>query len=261
MLESADRLLRLLEAFAPHERDVSLRDLAERIALPKSSVHRLLTTLVARGFVDRDPATRRYKLGIRLFELGSAAIRERGLHGVAQPALEALSKETAETCHLAVLSGIEAVYVYKIDGPSTVIMSSRVGGRAPAHATSIGKVLTAWGGDDLLKEIKAHRMHAFTPNTITSFDNLVEELIKVRREGHALDLEEYEEGLRCIAAPVRDQTDRVVSALGIAGPRHRFDDDRVERLVPMVIEAADGLSRNLGYVHGHSMPEVSRVAG
>lgn len=252
MVESADRVLRLLESFTPHERDVSLGDLAERVSLPKSSVHRLLTTLVAHGFVDRDAATRRYSLGIRLFELGSAAIRERGLHNIAQPALESLSKGTGETCHLAVLSGIEAVYVYKVDGPSSVIMSSRVGGRAPVHATSIGKVLTAWAGEDLLMEVKAHPMKAFTSNTITTYKGFAAELEKVRAVGYALDLEEFEEGLRCIAAPVRDQTDRVIAALGIAGPRQRFDDVEMKRRVPMVVAAAEALSRSLGYVEGHS---------
>jgi len=94
MVESADRVLRLLEAFAPHERDVSLAEIAERVALPKSSAHRLLATLVAHGFVERDPATRRYRLGIRLFELGSAAIHERGLHSSAHPVLEQLTQAT-----------------------------------------------------------------------------------------------------------------------------------------------------------------------
>ena len=252
MVESADRVLRLLESFTPHERDVSLSDLAERVSLPKSSVHRLLTTLVAHGFVDRNAATRRYALGIRLFELGSAAIRERGLHGVAQPALEALSKETGVTCHLAVLSGIEAVYVYKVDGLSSVIMSSRVGGRAPVHATSIGKILTAWEGEKLLKEVRAHPMKAFTSNTITSYKGFVAELDKVRADGYALDLEEFEEGLRCIAAPVRDQTDRVIAALGIAGPRQRFDDAEMKQRVPVLVAAAEALSRSLGYIEGHT---------
>src|SRR5579864_8943338 len=112
MVESADRVLRILESFGPRDPDVSLGELAERVALPKSSVHRLLATLIAHRFVDRDPVTRRYRLGIRLFELGSAAIHERGLHSAAQPHLEELSRTTGETSHLAVLSGIEAVYVY-----------------------------------------------------------------------------------------------------------------------------------------------------
>ena len=256
MVESADRVLRILQAFAPHERDVSLGDIAERVELPKSSVHRLLMTLIAHGFVERDDSTRRYKLGIKLFELGSAAIHERGLHGAAQPALEQLSRATGETCHLAVLSGTEAVYVYKVDGPSSIIMSSRVGGRAPVHATSIGKVLTAWASPEVIALVRKAPMKASTPKTITSLKDFDEALERVREDGYALDLEEFEQGLRCIAAPVRDQSARVVAALGIAGPRARMEDARIHELIPLVLEAADLLSRNLGYVQNHGYARV-----
>jgi IclR family acetate operon transcriptional repressor len=249
-------LLRILESFRPRERDVSLGDLADRVGLPKSSVHRLLTTLIAHGFVDRDPATRRYTLGIRLFELGSAAIHERGLYGAAQPQLEGLSRSTGETCHLAVLSGIDAVYVYKVDGPSNITMSSRVGGRAPCHATSIGKVLIAWAPRELLAEVRAHPMPACTPHTITSVERFDTELARVRAQGYALDLEEYSEGLHCVAAPVRDQTGRVTSALGIAGPRTRLEDERLTQLIPVVVQAANELSRNLGFVEDHGLATV-----
>jgi DNA-binding IclR family transcriptional regulator len=254
MVEAADRVLRLLQAFGPHERDVSLGDLAQRVGLPKSSVHRLLVTLVGHGFVERDPSTRRYRLGVRLFELGSTVIHERGLHSAAHPVLEELSASTGETCHLAILSGLEAVYVYKVDGESSVIMSSRVGGRAPCHATSIGKVLTAWAGDDVLRQLRGQRQRAYTDRTITSVPALEAELARVREQGYALDLEELEEGLRCVAAPVRDQSGRVVAALGIAGPRRRFQDEDLDRLVPPVVRAAARLSRNLGYVEVGEVP-------
>ena len=254
MVESADRVLRLLQAFGPHERDVSLGDLAQRVGLPKSSVHRLLVTLVGHGFVERDPSTRRYRLGVRLFELGSTVIHERGLHSAAHPVLEELSASTGETCHLAILSGLEAVYVYKVDGESSIIMSSRVGGRAPCHATSIGKVLTAWAGDEVLRQLRSQPLPAYTDNTITSAGALEAELARVRERGYALDLEELEEGLRCIAAPVRDQSGRVVAALGIAGPRRRFQDDHLEGLVPPVVRAAAILSRNLGHVEVGAVP-------
>ncbi len=253
MVESADRLLRILESFEARERDVSLGELADRVGLPKSSVHRLLTTLIAHGFVDRDPGTRRYTLGIRLFELGSAALHERGLHGIAPPQLEGLSRSTGETCHLAVLSGIEAVYVYKVDGPSNISMSSRVGGRAPCHATSIGKVLLAWAPPELIAEVRAHPMIACTANTITSGERFDTELAAVRAQGYALDLEEYSEGLHCISAPVRDHTDKVVAALGIAGPRTRIVGSRLDELIPLVVAAARELSRNLGFAEHHDL--------
>ena len=261
MIESADRVLRVLESFDPGERDVSLGEIAERVALPKSSVHRLLATLIGHGLVERDPATRRYRLGIRLFELGSAAIHERGLHSAAHPALERLSSSTGETCHLAVLSGTEAVYVYKLDGPSSIIMSSRVGGRAPCHATSIGKVLAAWGGEDLFRALSARPLRPYTPNTIATVKAFEAELVRVREQGCALDLEEFEEGLRCVAAPVRDHSARVVAALGVAGPRRRFEDEHLEALVQMVVAAAGDLSRNLGYVDRHHQVSAVGAAG
>lgn len=258
MIESADRVLRVLESFDPGERDVSLGEIAERVSLPKSSVHRLLATLIGHGLVERDPVTRRYRLGIRLFELGSAAIHERGLHSAAHPALEQLSSRTGETCHLAVLSGTEAVYVYKLDGPSSIIMPSRVGGRAPCHATSIGKVLAAWAGDDLLRSIRSRPLRPYTASTITTAKALQAELDRVREQGYALDMEEFEEGLRCVAAPVRDHSGRVVAALGIAGPRRRFETEHLEGLVGMVVTAAGDLSRNLGYV---DLRRPARAAG
>ncbi len=248
MVEAADRVLRVLEAFTPQERDLSLSQIAERVRLPKSSAHRLLATLIGHGFVERDQGTRRYRLGIRLFEIGSTAIHERGLHSAAHPVLEQLSFTTGETCHLAVLSGPEAVYVSKVDGPSSIIMSSRVGGRAPCHCTSIGKVLAAWGGDELWRSVLAGDLKRYTRNTITTPKGLEAELAEVRARGYALDLEEFEEGLRCIAAPVRDHSGRVVAAVGIAGPRRRIDQSQLRKLVEPVMSAADELARNLGYI-------------
>ena len=260
MVESADRVLRVLEAFEPSEGDVTLGALAERLGLPKSSVHRVLATLVRRGFVERDASTRRYRLGIRLFELGSAAIRERGLHRAVHPALEELSSSTGETCHLAVLSGREAVYVYKLDGPSSIIMSSRVGARAPLHATSIGKVLAAWAGEEFLGELARQALPAFTPRTITTSKELMAELDAVRRRGYALDLEEFEEGLRCIAAPVRDMTGRVVAAIGISGPRWRFEDGQITGRAEVVMATARTLSRELGHIEAPAALPVAAHA-
>lgn len=216
--------------------------------MTKSSVHRALATLTVHGFVEQDQTTRRYRLGMRLFEIGSAAVHQRGLHGAAQPALVELARVTGETCHLAVLSGTEAVYVYKIDGTSHFSMSSRVGGRAPSYCTSIGKVLLAWAGDALFERVVHDGLRAFTPRTITSAKKLAEELEKVRKLGYAVDDTEYQEGLRCIAAPVRDHAGSVVAAVGIAGPTHRTADARFASLVREVEKAGSNVSRSLGYL-------------
>jgi DNA-binding IclR family transcriptional regulator len=260
MVESADRVLRLLELFRPGDSDLTLSTIAERMSLPKSSVHRLLATLIAREFVERDPLTRRYRLGLRVFEIGSVAIHERGLHRAAHPAIEELATTSGETCHLAVLSGTDAVYVYKIDGGRSITMSSRVGGRAPCYCTSIGKVLIAWAGGQTLEQVASSQFRAFTPNTIVDKDALAAELVKVRRKGYALDLEEFELGLRCISAPVRDHTGNVLAALGLAGPAGRLTTERLHELVGPVTMAAESVSRNLGHTGQRSQLPRAEVA-
>ena len=247
MLESADRVLRVIEIFHTSERDLSLSDIADRLSLPKSSVHRLLATLIDHDFIERDPLSKRYRLSIRLFEIGASVLRDRGLQSVAYPVVKDLAHTTGETCHLAVLSGIEAVYIYKVDGASSIIMSSRMGGRAPCYATSIGKVLLAWGNEELFTHVVDAGLRSYTHNTITNVAKLRAELEQVQLRGYAFDLEEFEEGLRCIATPVRDHLGRVVAAIGIAGPSWRLSDSQLGDFVQAVIKAGDSISCNLGY--------------
>jgi IclR family KDG regulon transcriptional repressor len=257
---SAERILCVLESYLPTDRDLSLAEISGRLKMTKSSVHRTLATLTAHGFVEQDPTTRRYRLGMRLFEIGSAAIHQRGLHGAAHPALEELARVTGETCHLAVLSGTEAVYVYKIDSSSHFSMSSRVGGRAPSYCTSIGKVLLAWAEDALFDRVVHDGLRAFTPRTITSAKKLAEELQKVRNLGYAVDDAEYQEGLRCIAAPVRDHAGSIVAAVGVAGPTHRTVGARFGLLTREVEKAGQTVSRSLGYIESSPTGRIRSTA-
>lgn len=246
-LESASRVIRVLEVLSSAGGNLSLSELAGRLGLPKSSVHRLLAVLMAHGLVEQDASTKRYQLGMKVFEIGSSVIHRIGLHQAAHPILEELAVRTGETCHLAMLSGVEAVYVYKIDGHSSIIMSSRVGKRAPCHCTSIGKVLIAWGGDDLFRRVIWAGLQRYTRRTITRESELAMELERVRRQGYAIDREEYEDGLSCVAAPIRDHSARVVAAVGIAAPAWRVTEDHLPSLANMVSSSAQAISRNLGY--------------
>jgi IclR family transcriptional regulator, KDG regulon repressor len=256
-VEAADRVLRILVAF-PSDRDMSLTEVASAVELPKSTVHRLLAVLIGRGFVEQDPATRRYRLGIRLFEIGSVAIQARGLHAVAHDVLQDLTNRTSVTSHLAVLSENSAVYVDKVDGPGSILMSSRIGRRAPLHATSIGKVLAAAGGKEAENRLVRSSLKAWTANTITSAKALREELATVRARGYALDMEEYEEGLRCVAAPVRGQNGAVTAAIGVAASTRYLDGRRFDEIVTMVVDAAADLSRSLGAVDDGGYAPASR---
>lgn len=253
-------MLRVLEVFGPTERELTLSEIADRVSLPRSSVHRLLATLSARGFVERDEQNHRYSLGIRLFEVGSNVIHGRGLHAAAHPILEKLTISTGETSHLAVSSGTEAVYIYKLDGPSAIQMPSRVGGRAPGHATSIGKVLLAWGGDDVRRQVLSHPLRAYTKHTILDHRALSEELELVRERGYATDMEEFEDGLRCIAAPVHDLADRVIAAVGIAAPARRMNRESMPRVVQAVMDAGAAISQRLGHIRRERGSQVEARA-
>jgi IclR family transcriptional regulator, KDG regulon repressor len=246
-VESAHRALQILESFGADERDLSAAQIAERVRLPRSSVHRLLTTLRGRGFVTAGDAPRRYRLGIRLFELGCLAAAQRNLVDEAHPLLEELSALTGETCHLAVLVDRHPTHIDTVAGTGPVIKSTTLGGQVPCHSTSIGMVLTAWAPTDVRKEIQRQPKPSATRHTISSVDAFERELRSVHAAGYALDLEEFEVGLRGVAVPVRDYSGNVVAALGIAGSADRFAAGRLAELVALVLGVGQRLSERLGF--------------
>jgi IclR family KDG regulon transcriptional repressor len=246
-VESAHRALQILESFGADERDLSAAQIAQRVNLPRSSVHRLLVTLRGRGFLSPGDTPRRYRLGMRLFELGCLAAGQRNLVDEAHPLLEELSTRTGETCHLVVLVDGQATHIDVVAGPGPVIKSAHLGAQVPYHSTSVGKVLTAWAPADVREEIQRQPRPRSTDYTITTLDALERELRSVQAAGYALDLEEFEVGLRGVAVPVRDYSGNVVAALGIAGPADRFAAGRLAELVAIVVGVGQLLSERLGF--------------
>lgn len=246
MSGSLDRALRVLRSFAPEEQGASLEEVAERALLPKSSAHRLLATLASHGLVERDPRTRRYRLGITLFELGTQAANSRGISHATHETLMELAGRTGQTCHLAVLSGLDVVHMDKVDAPAGLYLLTRVGGRVPWHATSVGKVLLAWKKRESRDAWRERPMEAFTRRTITEWEAMEAEWERVRSQGYAVDQEEYQEDLCCIAAPVRDSLGDVVSAVGIGGHRRYFGGEALEPMIKEVVCAAYTLSNQPG---------------
>jgi DNA-binding IclR family transcriptional regulator len=182
-----------------------------------------------------------------MFEMGGIVLEQMSLWDEALPYLEGLVQESGETGHLAVLERGEAIYIEKVETRRALRIPSAMGRGYPAHATSLGKVLLADLGEDEVREITgAHGMASYTRTTTTDVDQLLAELADIREQGFAVDDEEYDEGLRCVGAPIRDHTGRVVAALGIGGPVTRVTPERVDELARLVIDAADGLSRRLG---------------
>lgn len=245
-IQAIERAVAILNAFSADEPELRVSELADRLGLHKSTVHRFLVNLENAGLVERTPRTG-YRLGLHLFELGNLVLRRMDLWDEALPFLETLVTDTGETGHLAVLDGGEAIYVERVEARRALRVPSAVGRGYPAHATNLGKVLLAHIDpaevDALIEE---RGLPAFTSNTITDASQLRAELAAIRDRGYAVDNEEYDEGLRCIGAPVWDHNGRVVAAVGIGGPVTRITPVRIEELAEMVIAAARGLSRRLG---------------
>jgi IclR family KDG regulon transcriptional repressor len=246
-IQAIERAVSILNAFSMDDPELGVTELADRLGLHKSTVHRFMVNLDAAGLVERNARTGRYRLGLHVFELGALVMQQMNLWDEALPFLEGLVHDTGETGHLAVLDGGEAIYIERVEARRALRVPSAIGRGYPAHATNLGKVLLADLSRERLEEIIAERgLAAYTPQTITDPGELEADLELIRRRGYAVDNEEYDEGLRCIGAPVRDHSGQVVAALGIGGPVTRITPERVEELGELVMTAARGLSRRLG---------------
>lgn len=249
LLSSLDQGLAVLEALAQaREEALGLTELAQRLALHKSTVARIVATLSARGYVEQDPRTRRYRLTLKLFELGSLCLARLELVTEARPIIEELAQASGEVVHLAVLDQGEVVYVDKVESEQTIRMYSRVGRRSPVHCTGVGKALLAFVDDATFQAIVAEKgLRRFTPRTITDADRLRDHLARVREVGVAFDDEEHEPGIRCVAAPVRDHRGVVIASISVAGPAVRMTHERLRELAEPVRRAAAAISARLGY--------------
>lgn len=237
----------ILNAFTPDEPEMGVSDLAQRLSLHKSTVHRFVVNLEAAGLLERNRTTSRYRLGLRIFELGSQVLAQMNLWEEAPPFLEGLVRDTGETGHLAIFDGGEAIYIEKVEARRALRIPSAIGRGYPAHATSLGKALLAHQSPHVIEAVIAERgLARCASRTICDREQLLDELERVRQVGYAIDDEEYEEGLRCIGAPIVGHTGTVVAAIGIGGPVTRVTPDRVRELGQVVMEAAAGLSHRMG---------------
>lgn len=246
-IQAIERAVAILNAFTPDEPEMGVSDLAQRLSLHKSTVHRFVVNLEAAGLLERNRTTSRYRLGLRIFELGSQVLAQMNLWEEAPPFLEGLVRDTGETGHLAIFDGGEAIYIEKVEARRALRIPSAIGRGYPAHATSLGKALLAHQSPHIIEAVIAERgLARCASRTICDREQLLDELERVRQVGYAIDDEEYEEGLRCIGAPIVGHTGTVVAAIGIGGPVTRVTPDRVRELGQVVMEAAAGLSHRMG---------------
>lgn len=248
-VQSIERAFKLLDTLSEYPDGIQITRLSEKVGLSKSTVHRLLATLINMNYVLKDPESEKYKLSYRIIYLSRNLINNMDIIPIAKPFLEALSEDVNETIHLCIEDMGEVMYVDKIESSQTIRMFSRVGSRAPMYCTGVGKVLlSGMNSEEYQRIIEKTDFIRRTPNTITSKSQLNEVIDLIRQRGYGLDDIENEEGIRCIAAPIIDSQGKIIASFSISGPTTRMTMDRVNtELATKVKETSMQISRQLGY--------------
>lgn len=245
-VHSVERALAILEALGHKPQGFGCTELGQLLGLHKSTVHRIVTTLQAYGFAEKDPLTERYRLGTKIIYLGLEALNNLDFRKIAVPYMQELVEISRETVQLAVLEGGEVLIVERDHSPEAITVN--LGLRAPVYCTAAGKVLLAHHPrDSILNIIDSQELHQHTINTITDIGQMISHLEKVRSQGFAINAEEMVEGIRDIAAPVYNHNGDVIAALGITGPSSRLTLERIYRLVTVLKETCSSISMQLGY--------------
>ncbi len=247
-VQSVDRAFELMERLCGSRDGLTLHALSEQSRLHKSTVHRLLAALGARGYVRKDEESGRYRMTTRICELSEQVVESLDVLQVSRGPMEALSRSTGETVHLVVREGDEIVYVHKVESDvSSMRMFSRIGMRRPMYCTGMGKAILAELPTDEVERIwEASDIQAYTEHTITSLARLKTALEAVRRWGCAIDNQENELGVRCIAATIHDYTGGICGALSISAPLLRMSDSKIAQFQPQLLSACETISRRMG---------------
>ena len=243
-----DKSLSVLELLLQKGSPMNMTELSKKLGFYTSTIHRILDTLKHWGYVEQDPHTQKYQLGLKALELGMAKLYQMDLIREATPYLKKLVNQCNETVHLGVLEAGEVLYLAKEESSQTIRMCSYVGRRAPLHCTGLGKVLLAHLTEKERKKILGEKViPRLTKNTLTDKKELEKELDKVREQGFALDREENEKDVRCVAAPIRNYQGEVIAALSISSPAFRIYKNIQNNLKNALIETSEKISKRLGY--------------
>lgn len=248
-LTSVEKALKILQTFNIDSSELSLTEIANKIGSHKSSVFRILCTLVNEKFVEKNPNTHKYRLGLKFIEIAHRALRSFNLVEEASSFIEKLSNEINEIVHLSILDGTEVVYLDKkgeAQGKGLTV-STYIGGRDPAHSCAMGKVLlSGLYSEELDRLYQNIPLIRRTPNTITDISVLKKELERVRKRGFAIDNEESFPGIKCVAAPIRDYKGKVIAAISATVPKQRMGKERMQEITKRVIDTARLISEQIG---------------
>jgi IclR family transcriptional regulator, KDG regulon repressor len=241
-IQSLARGLKILDFLGQNPDGISITELAELIDVDKGSASRLVATLAHYGYAERDEVSRRYYVGSQIVSLSRSVLNRLPLREAAKPFLRQLMERTGECAHLGVPAQGKVMYIDQVESPVTLRVNAQVGTLNPLHCTALGKILLAFGGGDLPEE-----MPAFTANTITDAAALKNHLEQVKRVGYAVDDEEFDLGVRCIAVPVFDFRGKLAGAIGVSGPASRVTLARLPEMTAAVIEIGKALSERMTF--------------
>jgi DNA-binding IclR family transcriptional regulator len=244
-VRSVSRALTILEVMAQQEDRLGLVAISRLVDLDPTTTHRLLRTMQERGFVSQNPIDGKYSLGIRAFQIGNAVIGVTILRQAVRPFIQVLMERTGETANLAIRDGFQAAYVEQATGPRFLRTFSEVGRGIPLHCTAVGKALLIGVSETEIRRLAAQGLERYAPNTQTSLEGLLEEVALCRKQGYALDMEEFEPGARCLGAPITDSDGKVLCAISVAGPAIRMSVERLQSLVPVVVRSAAEVAQAL----------------
>ncbi|MFD1206221.1 MULTISPECIES: IclR family transcriptional regulator [Sporosarcina] len=246
-VQSVDRALIILEILQGEPDGLGVTELSTELKVSKSTAHRLLMSLLKKGFVQQDPENQKYRLGLKLIEFGQTVSNNIDIRKVASSHLRRLAEKTGETAHLVIQERSEIVYIDKIESSATIRMFSNIGKRAPMHCTGVGKAILAFlPQQEILDIVEDKGLEKFTHKTIINIETLLLHLEEIRNNGYSIDDEEHELGIKCAAAPIFNSKGEVVAGISVAGPIMRVTEDKLSAMAMEVLQTSQEISKLLG---------------
>ena len=259
-IRAVERALDVLLCFNRQTPELNMTQIAERISIHKSTVHRLLKTLEKKRFVERDQTTGVYRLGIQLLQMAYLTLEQNDLRRLAAPFMRRLWEQHRETVHLAVLDQADVVFLDAIESPQRVKLAAAIGQRLPAFATASGRAILAFMPDEVVQDVLKQGMPQYTRQTRSSPEAFADGLRLVQERGFALDEQEFEEGIDAVAAPIFDQSGQPVAAVSVAGPSYRLAHDQLLEIGPLVLATARDIAREISLAAGHDESPAKNAA-
>lgn len=246
-LKSIVKMMAIIDCFSTLERKLSVAEIAKRTKIPRGTAHRIIRTMRDLGLIEQERQRDLYRLGMKLFEIGTTVLANMDLHREAKSSVESLTRVSGETVHLAVFDGRNTTVINRTDPEGHRVNTLFVLESSPAHATSTGKAALAFQSDAAIQRFISLGLRRISPNTITDPKLLLEELARIRERGFAVDNEELTPGTKCVGAPIRSASGNVFAAISVSGPSRRFTQERIDAFSDLVKHYAEAISTQLGY--------------